>query len=356
MLGYSSQFKDHYDTALSRLSVPLQKVLPKQIPLSLRNVPDATDDDILEYYRHRGFPYLTYTSKNIKKDHLSLNSYDTSELEVEDNNYEDVIERNLQGLGMKAPNYFMRNVFDVKSEGKPSMLEVFSDDNSLLSVIETRREHASVITDPTMRTGLRLKASAPSSFPASIAKYVYDRFLLDLSSSPSPTPNQQKPSGTTQTFYKVLDPCAGFGGRMVGSQASRHASISYVEVDPWTENVENLEYMREWFEWENCSLIHSPFEDVGISKGLVLEEESFDLVFTSPPHFRKEIYTLEKTQSVERYPTYQEWKDNLLKALIQKSYRSLKRKSYIILHLSKMDEGLVQDAKYLMDIEGFSLC
>lgn len=316
-----------YSEVIRSLDIDLMSVLAKKVFLTPNDMATADVEDIFRYYQVRGFPYPTHSSSEIQQDFEMLCKYDVSKMLKA----EDVLVQKRRGLGMKGPNYFMRNFYEARRKGGRSMLDVFNTESSLMSVIRSRKKHAKngLVSDSTMRTGLRLAASAPSSFPATIAKSIYQRFL----NGPS----------------KVLDPCAGFGGRMVASQ-SLPFEVNYVGVDPWTENVKNLRQMLEWFEFEGCDILHSPFEQVD------LDSESFDFVFTSPPHFDKELYSDEPTQSVSRYSKYEKWRIRFLSTLIQKSYSAIKDGGCLVLHVSKMGEvNFVDDVRRLMAEVGFSM-
>lgn len=265
-----------------------------------------SNEEVLTFYRLRGFPYPRYSSEIIHRDFKKLCEYEVSEMRVSDTEFETKV----KGLGMKASKFFMRNFFEASARGRRSCLEVFKEDASLLSVIESRRKHArkGKITDATMRTGLQIRASAPASFPASVAKYVYAEMGL-------------------KSGDRILDPCAGFGGRYLGAMAS---DLNYVGVDPWTENVANLREMGEALEVRG-EILHNPFEDVEL-------EGMFDGAFTSPPHFNKETYTEEETQSLARYTSRESWVKGFLHPMIQKVFHHLKDGATFVLHVSEFKE------------------
>ena len=50
-----------------------------------------------------------------------------------------------------------------------------------------------------------------------------------------------------------------------------------------------------------------------------------DLVLTSPPYFNLEIYTQGEKQSENQYDTYEKWKDNWLKFVIEKAIGRLNK-------------------------------
>jgi very-short-patch-repair endonuclease len=317
MLNQDTSYAKSYEEVLNNLDADLHMVL------AAFEVPDLTllsNEEVLTYYKVRGFPYPRYSSKDIRADFERLCAYDVSLMQESS----DELKVKYQGLGMKASKYFMRNFFDARAKHKRSCVEVFENPTSLMTVIENRRKHAKngKITDATMRTGLQIRASAPASFPASVAKFVYDRF---------------KVSG------RVLDPCAGFGGRMCGAISE---GLSYVGVDPWVENVENLTHMAEWIEGD-VEIIEAGFEEVSL-------EGVFDFAFTSPPHYDKELYIDSDTQSIQKYPDRAGWIQNFLGVMIQKTHDVLKSGSYFVLHVSEFKdfdfpttcEGLMKEAGF----------
>ena len=116
-------------------------------------------------------------------------------------------------------------------------------------------------------------------------------------------------------FYgakKVLDPCIGWGGRMLGALA---AGAEYVGCEPDPNTIKGLRGMLEDLPndvQKNATIIGEPAE-VGLEgvKGL------FDMVLTSPPYFNLEVYT-GGDQSMTRHATWELWTDNWLKPVILK--------------------------------------
>jgi len=134
---------------------------------------------------------------------------------------------------------------------------------------------------------------------------------------------------------RVLDMSAGFGGRLVGAISSKH-NYSYTGVDPATETFMNLRKLAKFLNVENrVRLINKPFEDCDND----LEDESFDIMFTSPPYFAKEKYSDEDTQSWKRYPTFNDWVDGFLKRSFKIVYKKLKRNSYMIINIANVKIG-----------------
>lgn len=123
------------------------------------------------------------------------------------------------------------------------------------------------------------QGSRAYNFPPNIAKYIYNKYGGE----------------------RVLDFCAGFGGRLLGFW---HSNVKeYVGIDPnkKLKHNEMISWLREndFYNKKKASIIYSSAEDVNYD-----ELGKFDLVFTSPPYFNSEIYSEDETQSLTRYPKY----------------------------------------------------
>ena len=114
----------------------------------------------------------------------------------------------------------------------------------------------------------------------------------------------------------ILDPCAGWGGRMIGAAS---VGAYYEAWEPSTKTYKGLVKLGEWlkgFETGFDFLVHhQPFED-----GTVARE--FDLAYASPPYFNTERYSDEPTDSANRYPTFDLWVERFYLPMI---YKALER-------------------------------
>ena len=129
---------------------------------------------------------------------------------------------------------------------------------------------------------------------------------------------------------RILDMSAGFGGRLVGAVSSKH-NYSYTGVDPATETFMNLRKLAKFLNVENrVRLINKAFEDCDDD----LEDNSFDIMFTSPPYFAKEKYSEEDNQSWKRYPDFDDWVNSFLKESFKIVYKKLKNNSYMIINIA----------------------
>ena len=142
----------------------------------------------------------------------------------------------------------------------------------------------------------------------------------------------------------VLDPCAGWGGRMIGCASIPHTK--YVGFDPSSRTYEGLLKLGEWlktlqptFEYEVHKL---PYEDS------ILEPNKYDIALTSPPYYNTEHYSDEITNSLNRYNTFDSWVTGFYTPLILKTISALKDDGVFILN--------VGDRKYPLSDSLYSIC
>jgi hypothetical protein len=127
---------------------------------------------------------------------------------------------------------------------------------------------------------------------------------------------------------KVLDPCAGWGGRMIGISV---VSNTYHCFEPSTLTFKGLNKLYEFIRKINpefeCNVENKPFEDS------VLKENYYDFAITSPPYYDTEIYSDEETNSLNRYKNFESWKDYFYLPLIENTMSSLKETGTFILNI-----------------------
>ena len=127
---------------------------------------------------------------------------------------------------------------------------------------------------------------------------------------------------------RVLDVCAGWGGRMIGAKSVELSSVElssvelstgstykvhYTGIDPCAKTYAALNAIRDELGLTNVTLINKPAEvalqDIDSSAG-------YDIALTSPPYYNLEIYSDEPTQSVAAPDGYQAWLDTFLRPVI----------------------------------------
>ena len=140
------------------------------------------------------------------------------------------------------------------------------------------------------------------------------------------------------TEVRVLDVCAGWGGRMIGAKSAEGGGdklppqtprkgggdklppqtpsngggikVHYTGIDPCEKTYAALRAIRDELGLHNVTLIHKPAE-VALQQPL----GTYDIALTSPPYYNLEIYSDEPTQSVHAggYPA---WLESFLKPVI----------------------------------------
>lgn len=175
-------------------------------------------------------------------------------------------------------------------------------------------------------------ARMPADFPADLAKSLIDEFCNE--------------GGT------MLDPCAGWGGRLVGFLASECAS-RYVGFDASPYQCEGDTLLFDTFKdaaktKKDASITCKPFEKVE------LKSNSFDFALTSPPYFDTEKY-LGGEQSRETSTSYEQWRTNFFAVLITKVYDALKPDCAFCLQVGSQSYPLLDDGKRIASKVGFSI-
>lgn len=118
---------------------------------------------------------------------------------------------------------------------------------------------------------------------------------------------------------KVLDPCGGWGGRMIGiSVVANH----YITYEPSSKSYLGLCELAEFIKLlkpEFCPQVNQLcFEDTD------LPSNEFDMAITSPPYYDTELYSDESTNSLNRYKTFDDWVAGFYIPMITKTLSALK--------------------------------
>lgn len=267
---------------------------------------------VAEYYQEQGFPYYSLSDSEKLKCISRLYEFDVNSLELEG----DELQQNM--LGLNFINSYHPQMWNVLcGNAKKSPYDVFMDITLLEQAIFKRINLSDTKLQPfNIRKSLKIFGGySVSNFRPTIAKYIYKKFCF---------------SGG-----KTFDPCMGYGGRLFASLVS---GVNYIGADPSSSQLQGNEKLYKdaislfpRISSNKAKFYLSPFEDLNINN------EEYDLVFTSPPYFDKEKYSYEDTQSFIRYPTYLEWRDSFLFRLIEKSYHAIKLGGYFIINVAGID-------------------
>ena len=195
---------------------------------------------------------------------------------------------------------------------------------------------------------LQMDKGSGSAFPPFHAKFFADRYL------------------PKDTDGIVVDPCAGWGGRLLGTlSVHRKTRVTYIGVDPEKKNKAaydglerriNIWLKRELSGEREAILFYRPFEDwIGSATAKKLFGK-VDLVITSPPYFSAENYNpSNKKQSANRYKQYEAWKEKFYRQLVKGAYALLQPGGMFVLNIADVVGAtrLERDARTLAKLAGF---
>lgn len=222
-------------------------------------------------------------------------------------------------LGVTFLNYFTLDlILRAKNFGELNFHDRWESENFRYELWKNTLKERSGKVD--MMTLIRKNSrSCPRiyNFPPNVARGIYNKF----------------------ESKRVLDFCAGYGGRLVGFWQSN--AKEYIGIDPNTE----IEYHKiiSWMKDNDSrdkivSIISKPAEDVDFKK-----LGKFDTVFTSPPYFNLEIYSEDDNQSCNRYETYNLWKNKFLFCVLDKVIPQIEIGGYLAINIKNI---FVKGKKY----------
>lgn len=282
-------------------------------------------EPLFQWFRMHGFPYKRMFREELVKDFENLCKEDvkiTNDIELSNKNY--------HGSDLFW-EYQANNFCSVKTRTQVSMLEAFSDDDKLRSVIRNRLgityKETFNITGAMLRQGFRSSAACAliSIFNPLIAKHVW---------------NHAPENGI------VYDYSMGFGQRMIGA-LSTNKGLTYIATDPWESVVNQNNTIASFLKLnDKVKLFCEGAENFCPNeyKGKV------DLVFSSPPYFDKEIYD-NGTQKVAK--NSKNWFLNVWwTQVVKNSFELLKKEGIFVLN---MFDKLIEPMHKIIIANGFTL-
>jgi SAM-dependent methyltransferase len=223
-------------------------------------------------------------------------------------------------VGLRIANAFHPQMWRVRVHGI-SAVERFQDDNILRSVLikaahfwPNRRCWNAQCVRSLMRVHHRTRVM---NFRPTVAKAIIETYSRDNA--------------------RVLDFCAGYGGRLLGALSLRR---HYIGIEPARAQIQGLRRMHMAIRpmaIGSAELHRACAEDFLTD----VRTTSIDLVFSSPPYFNLERYSDEPTQSYRRYPTYAAWRDRFLTTVIRETHRVLRPGGQFVLNVANTEAGPV---------------
>ena len=175
---------------------------------------------------------------------------------------------NKSNIGTSYLKSNFKSYWNSSFKNRPTPIEAYNDDKILYDILKYRMgiNKSNEIFDISFHQiirGLSANRYTISFFKPLLAASIYKHFLGDIE---NPT---------------VIDPCAGFGGRMLGFK-SVYPGGKYIGIEPNKETFDELQELSKNF--DNIEL-HN-FKQEEYSGNL-----DCDLTFTSIPYFDTEIYS-----------------------------------------------------------------
>jgi hypothetical protein len=233
-------------------------------------------------------------------------------------------------IGNKSSNYFQQeNRWSVESSSYPGpkrTWETFDFMKSLMGAAYSLK--LTKIDRSILRTMIGLRKYICSQFKPNVAKALYDLFKA----------------------RNVMDFSMGWGDRLAGFYASMNTEL-YVGVDPRRENHpiyrEQADYydgLLTMFESEKqVRFICEAAEDFYFDG----YEDTFDIIFTSPPYFNIERYGDDETQSWVRYKDIDSWNYQFLQKSLDNMLPTLKSGGKLCVNISDVNAKTKGGAQYL---------
>jgi hypothetical protein len=148
----------------------------------------------------------------------------------------------------------------------------------------------------------------------------------------------------------IVDPCAGWGGRLVGSLLSPiPKKVTYYGIDPEIGNSPAYDGLTslitkdlkdELWGPREAVFAYAPFEDWLKTEPANELFGKVDLVMSSPPYGCAEIYNANNPdQSSSRYPRYLDWKSHFLQPTIEGAYNLLRPGGHLVWNVANTKEA-----------------
>ena len=205
--------------------------------------------------------------------------------------------------GMRLCQHFCDNFWDIENAAGQSFAKAWQDPQIMDQVRQWGLQGMSQLWLSWIRRAVFMAAGLPNSsfYRPHFAKQVIEMTGL--------------PAGT------LFDPCAGWGGRMLGTLA---AGWQYRSCEPNPATHANLMRMLTWLKNTHPTPLDAVIHQQPVETFDISSIGPVDVVLTSPPYFNLEVYSQDATQSYNQHATYEEWRDQWFVPLIDRCLDNLK--------------------------------
>ena len=251
----------------------------------------------VEFYRTLGLPARLFVAEEDVLDRL------TRAVVLVDR---DVVEK-LSPIGQRTCSAFHPEMLEARHTGQLSVVDTFKNDSALERAVRCQLKWGDPITPLRLLRAVMAINRAPRNFSPALARWIVDQYGRD--------------AGT------VLDPCAGYGGRLLGTMASPR-NVSYIGFDVEPAIIEaNLTLAAHL----GCARrVKMTWRAVEVDEGVWPE---VDLIIVGPPYYDREEYGAVSQIWLQRYPNYEAWREGFLRVLIAKA---LKAAHVVVVNVAKV--------------------
>jgi hypothetical protein len=201
--------------------------------------------------------------------------------------------------GMLLLTHHQPHFWETEGPTGDSIAKLWNDEGLRTSAIERTRKHYKVIYKSEIRRNIAFFSKAP--LPTMYRPLLTKSIVLRTGAK------------------RVLDPCIGWGGRMVGTLAVD--GTIFEGCEPFTKTYKGLVGIAELCKISDRATLHHAGAEVVLP---TLPGGVYDLVLTSPPYFTLEVYGHEETQSINKHTDWDSWVTGWLEPVIRECLRCLK--------------------------------
>lgn len=140
----------------------------------------------------------------------------------------------------------------------------------------------------------------------------------------------------------ILDFCSGWGDRLFASIVCNNKIKSFYGIDPNESLQDGYKEMIDMFvsgsDKRKYNMICGCAE-----KEIRKLNQTFDLIFTSPPYFDLEVYSSNSSQSIGQYPAFDNWYENFLMKCILDSIDKLNDYGILAININNTKDHNIVD-------------
>jgi hypothetical protein len=264
------------------------------------------------------YPHSHLTEVEVENNFINLLKFNTSKLlikgkcatKIPRNDLPDYYLKN-ELVGRISSDYFQRDN-RIKCSGitsaSPYVKWTQSGKRTWLKSVINEARKKKYINESTIRNPLT-KHFLASQFLPIVAKFIINKF----------------------NAKKVVDFSSGWGDRLCGFYASN--AEEYIGIDPNIDLHPSYEkqigFYKKFVNNKKTTLIAQPAETIDFS-----QFDEYDMIFTSPPYFNIEKYSMDESQSHVKYKNYNTWLSEFLFKTISNSLSCLKKDGYIAINIA----------------------